>query len=211
MLLDTAGIPAGERVDVVASAVADLGIGCSVSHERDAAVYARLEVQAFGVASTFTYAGSGIRMAQTERQTRVAASEVLAVAVQGRRPGAYTQYERQTWLRPGDLLLIDHTAPYDYRWHGDGGAASVNVSLDELGLPVETVRRAAVQLAASPLLAAVGTHVRAMCSDATRLAADPGALHLGAATLELVRALVITAAAAEEPGARPASRGADGS
>jgi AraC-like protein len=194
MRWDTSRVPARERVDAIAGLVGELDIRCTLHHERnDTSVHARLEAAALGAVSAFTYSGSGLRMVQSRRKAR-SAPEVVAVAVQGRRPGGLAQHGDQRLLRPGELFLIDHTSTYDYRWHGDGGAASIDVPLDVLGLPVELVRRAGRQPAASPLRDLVKNHVRRVNADLTRLAADPGAAALGRATLDLVRALVLTAA-----------------
>jgi hypothetical protein len=196
MRWDTSRVSAEERVDAIAGLVGELDLHCTLHHERvDTSVHARLEAGALGAVSTFTYAGSGLRMVQTRRQAR-SAPEVVAVAVQGRRPGGLAQHQHQRLVQPGELFLVDHTSAYDYRWHGDGGAVSINVPLDALGLPVELVRRAGHQLAASPLRDLVTDHVQRVNGDATRLAADAGAPALGRATLELVRALVLTAASA---------------
>jgi hypothetical protein len=200
MWWDTSRVAAGQRVDAIAALIGELGIDCSVTHERsDTTVHARLQAEHLGAVGTFTYAGSGIRMVQPGGTAR-AAPEVLAVAVQGRGPGVLVQHERRRLLRPGDLVLIDHTSAYDYRWHGDGGADSVNIPLEGLGLPVELVRRACVQVVASPLRALVTGHIRRLSADAARLAGDAGAGALGEATIELVRALVMTAAAGRRDG-----------
>ncbi|WP_433782597.1 hypothetical protein ACQPX6_22335 [Actinomycetospora sp. CA-101289] len=185
---------ADERVDAIAGLIGELDLHCTLHHERvDTSVHARLEAEALGAVSAFTYAGSGLRMVQSRRQAR-SAPEVVAVAVQGRRPGVLLQHQRQRMLQPGELFLIDHTSAYDYQWHGDGGATSLGIPLDALGLPVELVRRAGHQLAASPLRDLVTDHVQRVNADVTRLGSDAGSPALGRATLELVRALVLTAA-----------------
>jgi hypothetical protein len=201
MRWDTSAVPLDRRVDAIAGLVGELGIGATVRHERHGpALHARLHAETVGPVATFAYAGSGIRMVQTERRARTG-PEALAVAVQGRRPGALAQHDHRRLLRPGELLLIDHTGAYDYAWRGDGGAHSVTIALDRLGLPMETVRRACRQVAASPLCGLVAEHVARLVADAARLAGDAGAVSLGEATVELVRALVLTAASpvATEP------------
>ena len=193
MLLDTSEISPNARADVIADVISRLGIDCSVEQERDSPrVHARLDAHVLGDTSTFTYAGSGIRMIQT---ARVGAAGVVAVAVQGRRAGILRQYGRQSIVLPGALLVIDRASPFDYRWHGDGGAMAVNVPVGELGLPDDALRRAADRLPTSPLHDLVRQHIRSVCTDAARLVGEPGAAEVGRATLVLVRALVATAAA----------------
>ena len=65
---------------------------------------------------------------------------------------------------------------------------------DQLGLPVDVVRRAVPRLRASPLHGLVRTHLEQVCNRAVEFAADAGGAALGTATVELVRALIVSAA-----------------
>ncbi|SNS09416.1 AraC-type DNA-binding protein [Geodermatophilus saharensis] len=78
--------------------------------------------------------------------------------------------------------------------HRGGGSRALLVPLDRLGLPADVVRRAAPRLRASPLHGLVRAHLQRIADDAAGLSADPGAAALGAATVELVRALLVSAA-----------------
>ncbi|MEW2515254.1 AraC family transcriptional regulator [Streptomyces sp. NPDC046870] len=70
-----------------------------------------------------------------------------------------------------------------------------------LGLPVDVVVRAAERLRAGPLHDLVLTHLRGVWRDPDGLEADPGARHVASATTDLVRALLVPAAHAEEAAA----------
>ncbi|WP_154697806.1 helix-turn-helix domain-containing protein [Lentzea guizhouensis] len=101
-----------------------------------------------------------------------------------------------------DLLLNDQTRPHDYSWSGIGASKSVIFTHDQLGLSAETIHAATFRLRASPLHDLVHRHLTALHADADRLALDPGAPALANATLELVRALFVSAAGGREA-ARP--------
>ncbi|MGW3460064.1 MFS transporter [Streptomyces olivaceoviridis] len=79
-----------------------------------------------------------------------------------------------------------------------GLAPGLGTLAARLGLPVDVVVRAAERLRASPLHDLVLTHLRGVWRDPDGLEADPGARHLASATTDLVRALLVSAAHAEE-------------
>jgi AraC-like DNA-binding protein len=89
---------------------------------------------------------------------------------------------------------VDLSAPYDFSWSGDGAAGCVQIPIDELGLPVDVIRRAVGNVRVSPLYRLVRHHVAQLAADADRICADPGAPALGAASIELARALLVSAA-----------------
>ena len=52
-------------------------------------------------------------------------------------------------MRSGDLVVVDITRPFDFSWSGPGSSTSVQVPTAELGLSMETVQRAADNLASA--------------------------------------------------------------
>ncbi|MFG1639826.1 helix-turn-helix domain-containing protein [Amycolatopsis sp. NPDC049252] len=99
---------------------------------------------------------------------------------------------------PGELSLIATPRPVTFVWVGPGGSRTLHVPPDELGLPAATVRRAGPRLAASPLHRLVAHHVQDLARDAGTLSATPSADALGRVCVDLVRALLVSAAG-EEP------------
>lgn len=93
-----------------------------------------------------------------------------------------------------DLMLVDLTAPYAFGCSVGGGSRSLMVPHEQLALPVDVIRRAVPRLRASPLHDLVRTHPEQVCGRAEELADDAGALALGTATAELVRAVIVSAA-----------------
>jgi AraC-like DNA-binding protein len=77
---------------------------------------------------------------------------------------------------------------------GDGGSRAFQIPYDVLGLPEDLVRAAAPRLAASPLHDLVHEYLRRLAASAGELAGSAAAASVGRATVELVRALLISAA-----------------
>jgi AraC-like DNA-binding protein len=88
---------------------------------------------------------------------------------------------------------------------GDGPRCTVRIGLDDLAVPLRTVRAVAGRLRTSPLHPLVRNHLAAVAAGGPGLADGAAAAALGTATVDLVRALVLSAAAGELDDARPAS------
>ena len=121
-VLDTADLPAHERLEAVRAAMMYASAPCHVLHENpDGDVRARMEVWDFGAATIFTQRSTGIRLLRTAKLARQDEMPVVALAVQHRVDGRIEQHGRQRVVAPGELLVVDVSAPYDYAWSGDGG------------------------------------------------------------------------------------------
>lgn len=93
-----------------------------------------------------------------------------------------------------DLVVITLSPPDGGEAPAGGAARDLRIDLDELGVPAQTVRVAATRLRTSPLYPLVRNHVGYVLVEAPALA-QPAAAALGATTVELVRALVLSATA----------------
>jgi AraC-like DNA-binding protein len=122
---------------------------------------------------------------------------VVALAVQARGIGRFGQFGVQSLVPTGELMLSDLTAPYEFSWAEDGGSRAFQIPYGFLALPPHVVRRAAPRLRASPLHDLVRDHLVRLAADAGPLSTDPGAASLGTGTIELVRALLVSAAGDE--------------
>ncbi|MCZ2814549.1 helix-turn-helix domain-containing protein [Modestobacter sp. VKM Ac-2984] len=130
----------------------------------------------------------------SRRRTPADTPPVLSLYVQERGTGRHEQGGRRRALPPGTLTVTDISSPYDFCWGDTEGAGSaLQVPVARLGLSVDVVRRAAPRAPDSPLYELVRAHVDRVTRDAERLAADPGWPALSVATLELVRALLVSA------------------
>jgi AraC-like DNA-binding protein len=203
ILLDTADLPARDRTDAIHAAMTEASAPCFVIHEHlEDSIHARMELWDFGTANVFSTWSSGIQLLRTAKQARQDAMPVVALSVQKAADGRQDQLAHQRVVPPGEMLVMDLSAPYDFSWSGNGAAGCVQIPIEHIGLPVDVIRRAAARLPSSPLYRLVTGHVDDLTRDAARLSADPSAPALGAATVELARAL-LSSAAYDEQQARP--------
>ncbi|MET0417063.1 MAG: helix-turn-helix domain-containing protein [Actinoplanes sp.] len=203
-VLDTADVPAGERVEAVQTAMMYASAPCHVIHEDPArGVHARMEVCDLGGANIFTHRSSGIRLLRTAKLARQDAMPVVALSVQQRALGRLEQWQRRDVTPPGELLAVDLSGPYDYSWSGDGAAGCIQIPLDHLALPVDVIRRGIGNLRASPLYRLVTDHIAGLAREPAAIATDPAADAVATASIDLARAL-LASAARNEPHARQA-------
>jgi AraC-like DNA-binding protein len=206
LLLDTLRIPPEQRMDAVNRAVVEVSAPCTVTHEVQdgASVDARLDRWRLGAVTLVTAESTGIRLRREARHTGMAGPAVVVLATQPRGRGRFEQYGRRQSVESADMVLTDLTAPYEFAWQGYGAAQAVLVRHATLGLPPQTVRRAARRLRESPLHDLVLHHVAELFRAADRAALDAAGAAVGAATAELVRALIVSAAGFEERAPDPA-------
>ncbi|MCO1656372.1 helix-turn-helix domain-containing protein [Pseudonocardia humida] len=194
LVLDTTSVPPADRAEAFQTTVS---ANCSTS----AATFAdpadvRAEVHAFELGSTkvLTIDASGTTLRRTPRMARAMDRQEIALALP-LRAGNHMLWEREDRVfGPRDMILVDLAAPYVYRWPAGGASYAFHVDVDELGLPVDAVRSAARELRASPLYPLVRDHVTRVTTGAGTLRVSTAAADVGAATVKLMRALVLSAA-----------------
>lgn len=195
VILDTADLPPHDRAEAFYSAMMSASVPARVEHEdRRGAVHARMDFWQLGVPDLFRNEGSGIRLVRTPKHVRIGAPERLALAVQLTGVGAFAQAGHQQRVHTGELMLVDLTSPYEFAWSGHGASLAFQIDYNELGLSVETVRAAAARLPSSPMYALVLQHLSALPPISDALQGTRSAPMLGAATAQLVRALLASAA-----------------
>jgi AraC-like DNA-binding protein len=195
LLLDTAAVARDERVDAFRAAMGEASVPCRIDHEDPVGgVRARMHLWQFGPANLFTADSTGFRLLRTPRHVRMEGAPVVALALQTRGTGRFSQLDVDSLVGTGGLMLSDLTGPYSFAWSGWGGSRAFQVGYDQLGLPVDVVRRAATRLPTSPLYGLVHAHLRRLADRAEELSLDAGAAGLGRGTTELVRALLVSAA-----------------
>ncbi|MEU4691584.1 helix-turn-helix domain-containing protein [Actinoplanes sp. NPDC023714] len=193
-VLDTAALPAGDRVEAVHTAMMYASAPCHVIHEDpEAPVHARMGLWDLGDATVFTHRSSGIRLLRTAKLARQDAMPVIALSVQQRATGRLTQNGSRT-CAPGELLGVDLSAAYDYSWSGNGAAGCVQIPLDRLNLPIDVIRSALGGLRSSPLHRMVTSHIAELSRDPDRITGDQSAAAVAAASIDLCRALLASAA-----------------
>ncbi|MEU4293592.1 helix-turn-helix domain-containing protein [Kribbella sp. NPDC026596] len=195
VILDTAALPPHDRAEAFYTAMMSASVPARVEHEdRRGDVHARMDFWQLGVPNLFRNEGSGIRLVRTTKHVRLAAPERLALAVQVSGVGAFGQGTHQQRVHTGELMLVDLTSPYEFAWSGRGASLAFQIDYSDLGLSVETVRAAATRLPSSPLYDLVLTHLSELPPVSDALQGTRSAPMLGAATTQLVRALLASAA-----------------
>ena len=192
LLLDTDTLPARDRAEAFQALVSDNSSTSMATFEDPAAVRATMHLFELGIGRVFNVEASGNTLRRTARMARAVNDCSIALAIPVSSHNRLGRADGQRLLRPGDLFLVDLAAPYEYGWSGFGNSYAFQVDVDQLGVPRDAIRRAAAHLHESPLYGLVRDHVLRVTSQAEQLAAGPGSAELGAATVELMRALVLS-------------------
>ncbi|WP_182526505.1 helix-turn-helix domain-containing protein [Nocardioides dongkuii] len=194
ILLDTASLPRRDRHEVFRAALAEASGATSVELDPGPdGPSGRMELVELGETRLFTARCSSMVMRRDRRTAGGASPEAVAVAVHGLGVGCHQMGSRQRRLRTGDVMVVDVTRPFDFSWTGLGSSTSLQVPTAALGLPLDLVQRAAPRLGRSPLYDLVSRYLVELARDARRLDDSPTAPAVGAASLQLVRALISSA------------------
>lgn len=209
LVLDTETLPQPKRAEAVRSAMRYARVPALLTHETDDGVHARVDVWDLGAATSLLHrTSSGIRLRRTPRQVRQVAEDRFGFVVLS--PGRWSfdqrREHRQVRTDRWETLLVDHSAPYEFSRYGDGSTYAVNVDHATLGLSPDLVLRAAGQPATGPLPGLLKEHVLGIARGIDAVPPGPAVAMLGAATVDLIRAMVLGAAG---PGSGQPVRDAD--
>ncbi len=194
LVLDTRALPDGDRAEAFQATVS---ANCSSSmavFEDPTAIQARMTVSDLGRAKVFNIDATGTTLRRTPRMSRQETETSVVLALPMRTDNRMSWEREERVYGPRDLILVDLSVPYVYGWRGSGASYALHVDVDHLGVPRDLIHRAARELRRSPLYDLVRDHVARVTAHAESLAAGPGAAELGAASAELMRALVVSAA-----------------
>ncbi|MER7718570.1 AraC family transcriptional regulator [Streptomyces flaveolus] len=196
LLLDLNAVAPRDRVEAFRHAMTDSSVPNDILHEEPASgIHARMELWRIGELGLFQTRNSGFALHRTTRHVRHHRSNpVVSVSLQTSGVGRSEVAGRQQLLLPDDITVFHELVPRAYGWSGDGASQAMVIGVDRLGLPVDLVLKASLQLRASPMYYLVLHHLQELWREPGRLEGDPGAPVLASATVELVRALLISAA-----------------
>ncbi len=202
VLVDTDLVPRRERIETWRMAMVDAVLPMNLSIPDSDRLTARVEAWQLGsLRLVRADSNVGLSMALTPRQAAQRDEPLFSLGLALCAGGQHEQFGYQLELPRGGLHCVDLSSTFTYgRATGGASLALTCMTADELGLPVEAIRRAAPRLHTSRLYPLVRQHAQMIAAPA--LAEDPAAAELGMATLELVRALFASAA-------HDARRGAD--
>ncbi|WP_316520079.1 helix-turn-helix transcriptional regulator [Kitasatospora brasiliensis] len=196
LLLDLDTVPPRERAEAFRHALTDDLVPNDIVHEEpESGIHARMEAWQIGGLPFFSTRNSGFEVRRTDHHVRHhRPNPVVSVSLQIRGVHRAEVADRQELRGLDDICVFHELSPRTYGWSGDGASKAIMFEMDRLGVPVETVVKASLQLRASPLHGLVLQHLRGVWSDPDRLETDPGAQAVASATTDLVRALLLSAA-----------------
>ncbi|MGW0604413.1 helix-turn-helix domain-containing protein [Streptomyces sp. NPDC002640] len=142
---------------------------------------------------------TGSRPARTGRHVRRETGPVLGVGLRTTGAGGREVPGGRQPAGALDVHVCDPAVPHRCAWPGRRTASGLLVPLDRLGVSVACGEKAAPRLQACPLHPVVHRHLADLLRDPGAVAADPGAPDVARATVGLVRALLVSAAADDRP------------
>jgi AraC-like DNA-binding protein len=201
VLFDTADLPARDRLEALRAVLVDSTVPSTVTFDPEAArsIRARVETWQLGQAQVVRAVTShGMDLVRTPLQTRRACTPMVSIAI----PVTLSyqeQFDVRRTVPGGAMTCIDLTEPYRFHQPAHHIGYALQIPLAELGLPAGTVRRAAPQLLRSPLYDLMSAHLTAVTRNPGQFG-DPGvAAGVGRSSIELVRALLLSAADGQGP------------
>ncbi|MBP2371212.1 helix-turn-helix domain-containing protein [Pseudonocardia parietis] len=194
LLLDSRNLPEPERAGTVASRMAEASRAAVTlaPHERP---WARMDLWQLGRLQLFRTASSGIAMSRSERETHRHETPIVALAVQQHGTARHEQFGHRHEIATDGLMLVDLSEPFAFSWGTRGASRALQIPVDELALPADVVRSASTRLATGPLTRLVTQHIIDLFREADRIAGGPQAAMVGDVSIDLVRALLSSAAA----------------
>jgi AraC-like DNA-binding protein len=195
VLFDATELPTADRNAALEDIFDQAGVPTRVTNcGPPEKVSTRLHHWKFGTNDFFIAEGAGLRLTRTPTQVRAAAPEVVRIGFQI--SGTYTLtvdgYDEAQGA--GHVNFADKTLPCEFTQYGASArAVSLEFSYEQLGFPIDAVRKAGRILPSSPVYALVQGHMAGLCRSADALARDTSAGTIGDATLELVRAMIASA------------------
>ncbi|MFE3644306.1 helix-turn-helix domain-containing protein [Streptomyces sp. NPDC059169] len=200
LLLDLDTFAPKDRADAFHHALTDTSVPNDVVHQPlETGIRARFEGWRVGSLDLFEMRSTGFEVRRTARHVRWHRDRpVVSVSLQTAGVHHAENAGERYVLGPGDIAVFHELAPRRYGWSDEGASQAITIDMEHLGVPVDTVVRASVRLRASPLHDLLLAHLRALWQNPGDLQADPGAAALGNATVELVRALLTSAAHDED-------------
>jgi AraC-like DNA-binding protein len=197
VLVDTDLVPRAERIETWRLAMVDAVLPMNLYIPDSDRLTARVEAWQLGsLRLVRAESNVGLSMALTPRQAARREEPLFSLGLALCAGGRHEQFGTRLELPRGGLHCVDLSSTFTYgRATGGASVALTCMTADELGLPVEVIRRAATRLHTSHLYPLVRQHAEMIASPG--LADDPAVFELGAATVELVRALF--ASASQDP------------
>ncbi|MEN1974080.1 helix-turn-helix domain-containing protein [Cellulomonas sp. P4] len=195
-VLDTTALPPTDRVAAFQHAVSSNSTVSLATFDDPADFVAECHVVPLGVAKVFTIEATGTTLRRTPRAARAMNESPIACALPLRTTNRLERDGGDDVRAFGarDLILVDLSSPYVYGWSGPGASYALHVEYDDLALPMDQIRRAIADPTASPLYPLVRDHMLRVLTGAESIGAGGAAADVGAASVALMRALIVSVA-----------------
>ena len=194
LVLDTDVLAPADRADAFQSSVSQNCTTSAASFEDPARLRAELHVYDLGPAKVFTIEASGTTLRRTPQMARAMNDCPIALALPLKTTNRLVQERDEQVFGERDLILVDLSAPYLYGWSGEGASYAFHVDVDQLDLPMDTIAAASRALRSSPIYSLVRDHVARVMTTADELVDSGSAAEVAAASVDLMRALIVSAA-----------------
>ncbi len=192
-LIQNATSPPADRAEALPSTVSH-ACSTSMADRADATEFeAERRIFEFGPAKVFNIDGSDTTVRRTPGTVRAMNEQEIALALPMQDSSVLRVLEHHPY-GPRDLIFVDLHRRYGCSWPDGGVSYAFHVDVDELALPMDTVRTAARRLRSSPLYPLVRDHISYVVTKAAVLSDSAAAAALGASSVQLVRALILSAA-----------------
>jgi AraC-like DNA-binding protein len=197
VILDTSDLPPCRRADAVAEVLEFSGARSRlVYNSSDDEVSARFEHFTIGEARVLKSRKSPLGLIATPALLDGAQSDQFVVSLRVAGTATHSHAPGRL-LSAGDLFVMNLWRPYEYV--DDGGEnAGLHLPFDRLGLERDYVARASEVIHTSPLAGQLQRHLRILFRDVDTISRGPAAATVAQATVDLVRAALISAVD-EEP------------
>ncbi|WP_433201684.1 helix-turn-helix domain-containing protein [Dactylosporangium sp. CS-047395] len=206
LLLDTSTLPQEQRTDAVRAALGaqlpPAGVWIAEPGQ------ARISLWQLGPGVRLLHSVAGPhRLTVTASHLRASVPERISLGLPV--SGAVRMRHRDLPFsdRIGELQLADLTSPYDFLVAEPSVVEAVLVDYSRLGLPVAAVRDAVPRLTASPMYELLRRHLLQLPGVLDKVPPGAAVQLLGSSTVELIRALIASAAEPDGPWPRDASAG----
>ena len=193
-IMDTRDYAPRARSKVWTESFLDAVTPMTVRFEDPEGLSGRMDLWSLGdidVLRSWTNVGKFMQL--TPAQARLRDEPRFSFGLQLASTGLFRQFDTQSKVLPGQVHCVDLSQDFEFEWVGAGSSvAMLSLTPEQLGLPIDTIRRGATRIASSALFPLVSRHAAQALSPG--LERDPGAFGLGTATVELFRALLASAA-----------------
>ncbi|MGW5109301.1 AraC family transcriptional regulator [Nocardia sp. NPDC004123] len=197
VVFDTAALPPRDRLPALVATLEQTTLRADrkleVAPGQDA-VSARVETWQVGPVTLMRANMPGMSTTRSAAHVRASPTSMLTVSLLPSRTGRREHEHRRYVARPGACEVFDYSRPLRFDWSGQDSPIGMFLDADHLDLPGDTIAAATGNLHTSPLHSLLTTQLASMIDRADGLTGDPAAEQLGHACIELLRAVLISAA-----------------